>query len=573
MAERLSIISERVDDIPLLLAQLARMGVQPLLDEHFPSHGNWVGLSLGRVTVVWLTHILAAADHRLNQVEPWAEQRLHTLRGCTRQPVHPLDVGDDRLAGVLEALSDENRWAAFEGALNRQLLRVYALQPARVRLDSTTASGHWTVTEDGLFQFGHSKDHRPDLPQVKVMLSARDPLGLPVATDVVPGQRADDPLYVPAIIRVRESLGRRGVLDVGDGKMGAWETRAFIQVGGDAYLCPLSEVQLPPDMWEGYLVPVWTGHQSVTRIMRVAASGKRACIADGDERLEPVTAVVAGEAITWTERRLVVHSRQLARAGAAALRARLTKAQAAVAALNDRGRGQPRLTERPALQAAVEAVLTRYRVQGLLAVRDTERMQARLLRRDGSRPATVRVERDVRVTAVVDRRAVAGAVRRLGWRVYATNAPPAQLALSQAVLAYRREYLVERDMGRLQGRPLSLTPMSLERDEHATGLIRLLSVGLRGLTRLEFVVRRRLAAARTVLAGLYAGNPQRATARPTTERLLERFQGLTLTIIREGRRRRSHLTPLSTVQRRILALLNFPVDIYTRLRPDSHNPP
>jgi transposase len=128
-------------------------------------------------------------------------------------------------------------------------------------------------------------------------------------------------------------------------------------------------------------------------------------------------------------------------------------------------------------------------------------------------------------------------------------------------------------MGRLKGRPLSLTPLYLERDDHVTGLIRLLSVGLRLLTLVEFVVRRCLAAERTVLTGLYAGNPKRATARPTTERLLERFQGLTLTIIREGRRRRYHLTPLSRVQRRILTLLNFPVTIYTRLCPDSHQPP
>jgi transposase len=212
MAERLSILSERVDDIPLLLAQLERMGVRPLLDEYFPDHGNWVGLSLGWVAELWLTHILSEADHRLNHVEPWAEQRLHTLRGCTGQPVHPLDVGDDRLAEVLAALSDEARWAVFEGALNRQLRRVDELQPACVRRDNTAASGQWTVTEDGLFPFGHSKDPRPDLPQVKVMLAALDPLGLPVATDVVPGPRADDPLYGPAIVRVRERLGRRGVL-------------------------------------------------------------------------------------------------------------------------------------------------------------------------------------------------------------------------------------------------------------------------------------------------------------------------------------------------------------------------
>jgi hypothetical protein len=47
MAENLTMISERVDDIPLLLAQLERMGLQPLLDEHVATHGNWVGLSRG----------------------------------------------------------------------------------------------------------------------------------------------------------------------------------------------------------------------------------------------------------------------------------------------------------------------------------------------------------------------------------------------------------------------------------------------------------------------------------------------------------------------------------------------
>ena len=212
MAERLSIISERVDDIPLLLTQLERMGVQPLLDEHCPTHGNWVGLSLGWVSVVWLAHILSEADHRLNHVALWARQRLHTLRSSTGQPVHLLDMSDDRLVGVLEALSDDTRWAAFEGALTRPLRRVYDLQPEHIRLDSTTASGHGPVTEDGLFQFGHSKDHRPDLPQVKVMVSALDPLGMPDATDVVPGQRADDPLYIPAITRVCKGLGRRGLL-------------------------------------------------------------------------------------------------------------------------------------------------------------------------------------------------------------------------------------------------------------------------------------------------------------------------------------------------------------------------
>ena len=326
-------------------------------------------------------------------------------------------------------------------------------------------------------------------------------------------------------------------------------------------------------MLAGYLEPLARGPHASTRITRLPATGKRPHLADGYDRLEPLTAEVAGTAIAWTARRLVVRSRHLARAGETARRARLAKAQAAGAALNDRGRGQRRCTERPALQAAVETIVTRYRGHGLLAVQYTERVRQRPRRRSGSRPATVRVARDRGVKAVVDRPAVATAIGRRGWRVYATNAPPEQLSLAQAVLAYRSQYLVESAMGRLNGHPLSLTPMYLEREDQVTGLIRLLSVGVRVLTLVEFVVRRRLAAPRTALAGVYAGNPRRTTARPTTERLLECFAGLTLTIIREGRHQRYHLTPLSRVQRRMLTLLNFPVDLYTRLCPDSHQPP
>ena len=136
------------------------------------------------------------------------------------------------------------------------------------------------------------------------------------------------------------------------------------------------------------------------------------------------------------------------------------------------------------------------------------------MRRYGNRAASVRLEWDVQVTVCLDQEAVAAAVRQLGWRVYVTTAPPAQLSLQEAVLAYRHEYLVERAMGRLKGRPLSLTPMYLEREDHATGLIRLLSLGLRVLTLLEFGVRRRLARANTTLAGLYCRQPEAGDRAP-----------------------------------------------------------
>jgi transposase len=573
MNETLTILSERVDDIPLLLAQVAQMGVQPLLDTHFPPHGNWQGLSLGWVTVIWLAHILSQADHRLNHVEPWAGKRLHTLRGCPGQPLHPLDVSDDRLAIVLHALSDDARWSTFESALTQRLVRVYTLRPERVRLDSTTASGSWAVTPEGLFQCGHSKDHRPDVPQGKVMLATLDPLGLPLATAVVPGHHADDPLYTPAVMQGRASLGQRGLLYVGDCKMAALETRAFLHAGQDFYLCPLSALQVPADRLDAYLAPIWTGEQNVTPIYRPQTPGHLEQIAEGYELREPLTAVVAGETCTWTERRLVIRSLAQARAGETARRARLAQAQTALARLTTRRQGKPRCTELAAVREAADALLARYHVQGLLRLHYEEHVCERRVRRYGSRPATVRVEREVRVTAGVAQDAVTAAVQRLGWRGYATNHPAAHLTLTQAALAYRSAYLIERGFGRLKGQPLSLTPMYLEREDHVTGLIRLLSVGLRVLPLLEFVARRRLAADGGVLAGVYTGNPTRATAQPTAERLLATFQEVTLTIIHAGRDTRWHLTPLSPVQERILALLDFPLEVYTRLSAHCSQPP
>ncbi len=91
-------------------------------------------------------------------------------------------------------------------------------------------------------------------------------------------------------------------------------------------------------------------------------------------------------------------------------------------------------------------------------------------------------------------------------------------------MAYREEFLIERGFGRIKGKQLSLTPMYLQSDKRATGLIHLLSICLRVLVLLEFQVRRRLAEHNERLAGLYAGNPKRTTSRPTAEMLLQAFK-------------------------------------------------
>ena len=526
MNEPLTILTERVDDIPLLLAQMQRMGIAELLDKHFPTYGNRTGLSLGVVTVIWLTHVLSQAAHRMNQVQPWAEHRLETLRACSDDRLAMRDLSDDRLADVLRHLSDDERWRAFEGELTGHLVRVYDLHADCVRLDSTTASSYGVVSEDGLLQLGHSKDHRPDLGQLKVMLATLDPLGMPLATEVLSGERADDPLYLPAIARVRACLNTPGLLYVGDCKMAALETRASIQAAGDSYLCPLSALHMPSERLAQQLTALRESAQPLIVVERTGADGQPQCIAQGYEASEILTAQVEGMASTWTQRRLLERSQAAAQAAETALHTRLKQAQTALAELGARRQGKPVLAERDEVEQAVVKTVAHFRVEGLLAVTVSEQLVEQPLRAYRNRPATVRTARRFSISSQVQSDALARAIEQLGWRVYATNQLRDGLSLPQAVEAYRDEFLVERNFGRLKGHPLSLSPMYVERDDHATGLVRLLSIALRVLTLLEFVVRRQLAELGTPLAGLYAGNP-------TTERLLEAFREMTLTLIIE----------------------------------------
>ena len=301
--------------------------------------------------------------------------------------------------------------------------------------------------------------------------------------------------------------------------------------------------------------------------MREGPKGELEVIAEGYEYPVAMSQQVGEQVQTWTERRLVVRSVRQAHAAEAALRARVAKAIAQIEALNQRGRGKKRFETVSALRQAVVAIVQRYGVENLLWFRLTPHVTPRPVRAYRGQPARVDHDRHATVEVCVDEAALEAAVRRLGWRVYGTNQPAESLSLEQAVLAYRNEYQVERSLGRLKGRPLSLTPMYVQRDDHATGLIRLLSIALRVLTLLEFVGRRQLAAEGTKLAGLYAGNPQRETDRPTAERLLEAFEDITLTIIKGPQRTVRHMTALSPLQQRILALLGFSSALYTRLGP------
>ncbi|MBN1935451.1 MAG: transposase [Anaerolineae bacterium] len=563
-----------MDDLPVIFGLLQQMRIQAIIDKVVIPHGNWQGLSPGWVITIWLMHILSECQHIMEPVQAWVGRHQHVLRQLTGQAVCELDFTDDRLARCLFYLHERETWTAIEAQLSATLMRVYDLNQHKVvRLDATVGSVAHDPTQHTLFQVGKAKQGQYET-QFKMMLASLDPLGLVLVADVVAGDRADDPLYVPCYRRMKQTIKQQGLLIVGDCKMSASETRAVIVQGGDYYLSPLAFLKAEPSLLDDLLQP-WQGREEeATRIFLPEDIPSDGCAPDPDlaiaygfEVSRPRTAIVAGKTVNWTERLLVIRSLSYQETIQDGLHRRLDKAEAALRALTPaRQRGKRQFIDQASLKSAIKQIETKYRVEGLFHTTCKCQVQERHIRGYKGNPS--RVERKVRYQLTVTRNqeAIAEAEFKAGWRIYVTNAPPQELDLSQSVLTYRDQYLVENVFRRLQGHILSITPVYVQRDDHALGLFHLLTIGARLLALGDYQAQQALAQENTELTGIYRGNPKRGTTRPTTERMLKAFENINLLIIPSEARIRCYLTQLSSVQERILTLLGLPRSLYTDLQ-------
>ena len=572
-AGTLTLTHERVDDIPLLLGFMQQLNFPVLLERHLGSHHLHRGLSNGWLATVWLAFLLSQSNHRKVSVQDWARNHSHSLEALLGEPLRPVEFGDDRLSIILRRLHDAD-WSALEADLWEATCEVYEISYQCIRLDSTTSFGYHTITPDGLMQRGHSKDHRPDLPQLKLMAAAAQPTSHLLACDIVPGQSADDPLYLPLIRRVRQQLRQHGLLYTGDCKMSALATRAELVAEKDYYLMPLPRTGDNAEQIDAWIDEAALGKQSLQHLTRPNEKGKNVVFAWAYERERPQSSTVADREVAWTERVQVVRSLELAKRQARQLDERLSEAIAALRALTPPvGRGHKQYREAEPLRAAVAAILEEHRVERLLTVtwQREEKQQTRYRgsgRGGPGRPTYTTTKVRYVITAVQRNEAgIEQTKARQGWRVQVTNLPATRWSLREAVLLYNGGWSVERDFHLLKDQPLGIQPMFVREEEQIIGLTRLLTLALRVLTLSELQVRSGLAEAEEALSGLYEGQPTRATEYPTAGRCLKAINRMEITATRVeiGQDVQWHVTDLPPLLKRIIKLLHLSPTLYTRL--------
>ncbi|PDW01033.1 IS1634 family transposase [Candidatus Viridilinea mediisalina] len=479
------------------------MHIQEHIDAHWTPHREWEGLSYGQLAVIFLIFLIHERDHRLSALEPWVAEHLPTLLAVTGWPIRVQDATDDRLGRLLYILGeDPDQATTMQQGLGRHLIRVYDLPTEIARMDTTSFSVHHAPDEEAqglraaaLLRFGYRKDKRPDLLQFKQALTTLDPGGVPLLSTTVPGNCADDPLYIPAWLDLVALLGHANFLFVADSKASALETRATIAHGGGRSLSPLPMTgDVPAWLREQVTNQPESMMETITLPPTLSDPDTPRTVGKGFVILRTMRGLTAeGVEVVWKERWMVVQSTAYAERQRTAFDARVRKVNAQIE------RMQPKADERAGdVEARIMKVLDDKGMRDYftVSVRETpitRRKKAGRGRPSADTPVIETTTYLVHVTITRNEPAIAADRTMLGWRVYVTNATAEEVSLTRAMGIYREEWTVERPMHELKRGAVPVLPLFLQYDERIRGIMVLFLIALQVLTLLEWQARRTLA--------------------------------------------------------------------------------
>lgn len=563
---------ESLDDLPFIGCQFAKCGLSNQLDQHFPDHGHWLGISGGQVAVGWLLYILSEADHRLSHVEDWASSRLQTLGAVLGEgKIRSIDFSDDRLGRLLDRYSEDEAWDSFEQTLGSHLLQVYEITPQVegqlsdyqvVRTDSFNAPQFRGVTE--LFTHGYSKQRRSDQPFCKVMISTLDSLTLPLAIEIVKGGGPDVEHYMTNIKRVQNILPQRGNLYVGDSQLGSMGNRLAIHSSGDYYLMPLNRKQCVSAELYGYLEQIEGPVNELPGIFTANDDKRQAAYFKEVSILLKPQSDTAANNTEWTERRILVYSPKYAEGLLRSFSNRLDEAQQAIQNLmiSKKGRKVPKTLED--LHIRKDRIIQQYELEGCFEITCDQTVEYIKVQRHKDRAAETREHVTIHLQIKRNDAFIEKHKQRLGWQVYGTNVPESLIETATLVKCYRDEYRIEHLFDDLINRNTGLLPLFLKKENRIKGLIRLLSVAIRFTALIQYQVRRHLEKNSESINGIYPGNKGRSTTVPTTSMILRAFRGVAIAWMEINNTKFIQMTPLTTIQEKLLKCIDG-ADEYQRI--------
>jgi transposase len=538
---------------PIIRHYLERMNFRGIVRDCLGG-GLQRGLDHAEVLSVLIQNILVSRGP-MYRIKEWAQHIEPAALGLTSAQMGGLN--DDRLVRSLDALvSERGRSVFFRLAL--RVIKDFAVQTPRVHFDTTTVTlfGQYASSQaEPRVTHGHNKDHRPDLKQLVFGLNVTSDGAVPLLHHVFSGNRTDDSVHVRNVDELRALLGREDFVYVADSKLCTKENMEHV-AGHDGRFVTILPRTRKEDMAFRKQLREGTPPGRWRKIHQVANRRR------SDEPPDVFCSTDAGPDLTAEGYRLIwIRSSQKARVDAQAREHQVRRAEIELKSMAPKV-GTRRLRTAATVQARVKKILAEHHAARLLevTVSTVTEISHRYLRAGRPRPGDpVRALRTKRLQLHVTRNRVAlrAEARTDGVFPLVTNL---QGRSKREVLEiYKYQPYLEKRFA-LTKSEYGVAPIFLKKPRRVVALLHVYFVAIMLSALLERQVRS--AMSRQGIEKISILPEGRATATPTTPRILENFADVSWHAFREGDRSISFPVELKPIAGLLLRLADVPRQLY-----------
>jgi transposase len=561
-AEPFELESVELGALPLIDRFLARIDLAGVLERHLPAGDARTTLPAATAVGV-LVRNLCVAREPLYGLAGWAAAFEPGLLGLAAGESALLN--DDRVGRALDGLFDTDRGSLLTELVLRAV-REFKVDCSQLHNDSTSIVLHGDYdAADGRQRggkptvaaaHGHSKDHRPDLKQLVLILTVSADGAVPLAHRLAAGNTNDDRTHIDTWDELRTLTGRADFLYVADCKLCTREQMSHIDQAGGRFITVLPRTRREDGQLRDWMS---TSAPEFTEALR--RPGKRHGDPEQVWRVAPAPFPSSeGHRIVW------VHSSVKQQRDETARHERIQRTLAALAELNERLAGpRARITTRLAAQDAAEEIIDSSAAEQYVSFTITETIEERFRQEKRGRPGKdTRFRKLTKTRFQVTPRLDADTVRRDaasdGCFPLITNTD--DLSNAEVLIAYRYQPNLEKRHHQLKS-VHEAAPVTLKSPHRIEALFACQFIALLACCLIERQLRDAMTRNQITQLPLYPED--RACTTPTAARVFDHLAPLQRHhLIRDGRTVQTFEPQLTPLQAQLLNLLGVPADAYTR---------
>lgn len=212
------IVRRYVGELPLIKQIIERLGIREILLKYIKPHRNEKIPAVDSLMILLFN--LTCGRQPLYELEEWAARINPRVFG--HKSLKRGLLNDDRFGRALYKLYLVDR-ATMMTDIVLSMIAVTNLDLRQIHNDSTTIKAYGKIpgrTRSGLkLEYGHSKDHRPDLKQLVYTLTISADGAVPIHYKTYEGNRTDDTTHIETWNMLFKITGNPSFLYVADSKV------------------------------------------------------------------------------------------------------------------------------------------------------------------------------------------------------------------------------------------------------------------------------------------------------------------------------------------------------------------